>query len=120
VDDDLFVSADPVQIEQILLNLILNALHSIASAGHNEPVLLSARKCGDRVVIEVLDRGIGVDPKIEKDLFSYFVSTKDGGLGIGLNLSATLALSFGGKIEHRRPINGGARFLLDLPYAEES
>ncbi len=120
VEDNLFVSADPVQIEQILLNLILNALHSIASAGHHEPVLLSARKCGDRVVIEVLDRGIGVDPKIEKDLFSYFVSTKEGGLGIGLNLSATLALSFGGKIEHRRPKNGGARFLLDLPYAEES
>jgi len=120
VDPHLEIEVDPVQIEQILINLMKNAIDATGEAGRADPVHVSARRNGTSVEIEVRDRGTGVDPNIESDMFNYFVSTKRHGMGMGLNLSATLALSFGGRIEHRRPADGGARFVLVLPIVEHS
>ncbi len=117
-DPAIEIMADPVQIEQILLNLLKNAIDATSESGGTDAVQLTATRNGSRVEISVRDRGPGVDPSIEADMFNYFVSTKRFGMGMGLNLSSTIALAFGGRIEHRRPAGGGALFVLTLPIVE--
>ena len=107
------VDVDPVQLEQILANLLRNAAE--ATAGVPEPVIrVRARPHGaDRTCICVEDNGPGVAQ--EADLFSPFVSTKVDGLGVGLAIARTIIEGHGGRIWHEARAEGGAVFLLTVP-----
>ncbi|MCM5553425.1 ATP-binding protein [Pleomorphomonas sp. NRK KF1] len=118
---DLSVLADSNRLEQILVNLVANALD--ATEGVEAPRIgLSARMDGDRVFIEVRDNGPGFGENERERLFEPFFTTKDsgGGLGLGLAISAGIARDFGGSLSAANLTEGGALFVLDLPLATAS
>ncbi|OZB20647.1 MAG: hybrid sensor histidine kinase/response regulator [Marinobacter sp. 34-60-7] len=113
------VLADPVQVQQVALNLIRNALEATRAAGSTVPVRVSARRCGEHCVrIAVRDHGVGVPEEAEDKLFHPFYTTKDDGMGIGLATCRSLIQGQGGEIGYERPEDGaGACFFFTLPVA---
>ncbi|AXK43994.1 ATP-binding protein [Erythrobacter aureus] len=115
ISPKLQVQADEIQIEQVLLNLIRNALEANEEAGRSG-VKISARELSvDMIGISIADVGNGIPADLQPKLFDFFVSTKDDGMGIGLPISRTIVEAHGGKIsiEDREPY--GAVFRLMLP-----
>jgi PAS domain S-box-containing protein len=112
------VLADPIQVQQVALNLIRNALESTRAAESDAPVEVSARRCGQHCVrIQVRDHGVGVSEQAEEMLFHPFHTTKDDGMGIGLATCRSLIQAQGGDIAFERPEDGGACFYFTLPVA---
>lgn len=112
------VTADPVALEQILHNLLNNALQAMASvpsAQRRLQLIIDAQ--GDRGVLRVLDGGTGLAPAVLAQLFQPFTSTKAGGLGLGLSLSESLASAMGGSLSAQNVQPAGAEFRLELPLA---
>ncbi|WP_092021189.1 ATP-binding response regulator [Marinobacter zhejiangensis] len=110
------VMADPVQVQQVTLNLIRNALEATRAAGSSEPVNVTAVRTGNGFVrIDVTDRGTGLPEDAESKLFLPFYTTKPEGMGIGLPMCQSLIKSQGGEIGFERPEQGGARFYFTLP-----
>jgi two-component system sensor kinase FixL len=109
------VVVDPVQIQQILVNLARNALEAVK--GWPEPeVVITTRRAARGVAIEVEDNGPGIRENALPDLFKTFTSSKTGGLGLGLAISRTIAQSHGGTLEVDPGGRGrGAQFTLTLP-----
>lgn len=117
----LAVQADPVALEQIVHNLLSNALHALALVEAGDRRLeLVARAEGDRVGIRVRDSGPGIPAEALPRLFEPFFTTRaeSGGLGLGLSLSETLAVGMGGSLAGRNAPPRGAEFRLELPRAE--
>jgi two-component system sensor kinase FixL len=114
------VSADPVQLQQVLLNLTRNSVDAIRSGVRKEPGISIAtdRTPRDGVRIAVTDCGPGVAPQLGDDIFHPFVTTKLEGLGVGLAISRTIVQSYGGKLTYRDNPSGGAIFEVDLPPIE--
>ena len=106
------VLGDRVQLQQVLLNLIINACEAMASGGTREPRLfIGARADRDRtkVHLSVRDNGVGIPPDLLSRLFEPFVSTKEQGLGIGLSISRTIVATHGGHLwAENNPEGGGA------------
>ena len=112
------VLADPIQVQQVALNLIRNALEATRSAESELPVEVSARVTVDGGVrVEVRDHGIGLADDAEEKLFLPFYTTKDEGMGIGLPTCRSLIQAQGGEIGFERPEGGGACFFFTLPVA---
>ncbi|PTW62096.1 two-component system sensor kinase FixL [Breoghania corrubedonensis] len=109
------VDVDPVQIQQILVNLIRNALEVVKNADERW-IRISSRQDGDDVVVEVADSGPGIPPANLRNLFRAFSSTKKKGLGLGLAISKSIAQSHGGDLSVDAGGDGrGAIFTLKLP-----
>jgi signal transduction histidine kinase len=107
----------PDDLKQVLLNLVLNA---VEAAPEGSPVEIVASRSGDRVVLEVLDRGPGLDAATEGRIFDPFFTTKDDvqGVGLGLYTADGLVRSAGGTLSASNRAPGpGARFTVDLPAA---
>jgi C4-dicarboxylate-specific signal transduction histidine kinase len=108
-----------VQITQVLLNLIRNALESLA---HNDPgdreILVRAQRIGGDCEIAVCDNGPGVAPEILERMFDPFRTTKPRGTGLGLPMSRTIAQAHGGSVRFEAGTPRGACFILALPAAE--
>lgn len=111
-----FVRADKIQIQQVLTNLIRNAVEA-ASGSEAARVLISSRLDGDTIEICVADSGPGIDADV-RDIFSPFASTKGSGLGLGLSISRMIVDSFDGKIWADQTATEGARICISLPAAE--
>jgi len=112
------VLADPIQVQQVALNLIRNALEATRTAGSSTPVEVSAALCDTGCVrIEVRDHGTGLPEDAEDKLFLPFYTTKQDGMGIGLSMCRSLIQAQGGDIGFERPDDGGARFYFTLPVA---
>jgi two-component system sensor histidine kinase AauS len=113
---DVPLPIDQTRLEQILVNLIANALDAVR--GQSQPQLwFSGRQDGDNYVVEVRDNGPGIPPQARDHLFELFYTTKpgDAGLGLGLTLSASLAAAANGTLTVHHPPQGGAAFVLTLP-----
>jgi PAS domain S-box-containing protein len=120
-DDPPAIQADRVQIQQVLLNLLRNAMESMRDAGPAEdPVVVTTTFAGDSVEIAVRDRGAGVSETIEKELFQPFFTTKAGGLGMGLSISRSIVRSHGGRLGFTRNADRGTTFRLTLPAYTET
>ena len=107
---------DQTRLEQILVNLIGNALDAMQAQA--VPQLWLEGQSGDgKYRLLVRDNGHGIDPEARKHLFEPFFTTKPGeqGLGLGLTLSASLAAATGGSLAVEHPANGGTAFVLNLP-----
>ena len=118
---ELQLAIDQTRLEQILVNLIGNALD--ATAGEPLPMLwLDGEMDGERYALRVRDNGHGIDAQTRKHLFEPFFTTKPGdhGLGLGLTLSASLAAAAGGNLGVEHPADGGTTFILSLPLAAAS
>ncbi len=113
-DADL-VLADRVQVQQVLLNLIRNAIEAMESSELRELFVQSAPFTDGMVVINVADTGPGVSEEISAQLFQPFVTTKLHGMGVGLSISRTIVEAHGGKIWVEPNPGGGTIFRLTLP-----
>jgi two-component system, LuxR family, sensor kinase FixL len=109
------VLADKVQIQQVLLNLIRNAIESMLESERRELTLATELIEGDMMLmVSVLDTGAGIAPEISSQLFQAFVTTKREGMGVGLSISRTIIESHGGKIWVEPNPGGGSIFRFTL------
>lgn len=107
-----------IHILQILANLITNALDAMVDVDvEKRELCLSVYqdKSGNRLVIQVSDRGKGIDATVEKYLFEPFITTRKEGMGLGLSLSRSLAEALGGQLTLKNRLQGGAVAELVLP-----
>ena len=110
--------ADPVALDQILHNLLGNALHALAQVPVGERRLtVRAQTQGNRALLSVADTGCGITPDQMAHLFEPFFTTRAGGLGLGLSLCETLAASQGGSLDAAHNPPRGAVFTLSRPAA---
>jgi two-component system sensor kinase FixL len=108
------VMADRVQIQQVMLNLLRNAIDAMAQADKRH-LLVSTRLLGDDMVeVEVADTGGGIAPEIAAKLFQPFVTTKPQGMGIGLSISRSIIEGHGGRILVEPNPGGGTIFRFTL------
>ena len=109
------VLADRVQVQQVLLNLIRNAIEAMEGSELRELFVQSAPFANGMVVIDVADTGPGVSQEIASQLFQPFVTTKQHGMGVGLSISRTIVEAHGGQIWVEPNPGGGTIFRLTLP-----
>lgn len=113
-DPDLMVQAEPIRLEQVVVNLVQNAFEAMAEAKAPSPTLtIDVARRGRRIEIVIADNGPGIDPAIAATLFTPFVTTKPAGLGLGLVICRDIVAGFGGELSFR-PGEGGARFVISL------
>jgi signal transduction histidine kinase/CheY-like chemotaxis protein len=110
--------ADPYQLQQITLNLLVNAEQAILQGRGHGRIEVSTRKTEEgRIIIEVTDDGPGVPPEIATRIFDPFFTTKPSGVGTGLGLSIVYGIveQHGGEVAFENLRGGGARFSIELP-----
>ncbi|TDV55895.1 two-component system sensor histidine kinase AauS [Pseudomonas graminis] len=117
--DDVELAIDQTRLEQILVNLIGNALDAM-QAQPLPTLWLEGEVFEGRYRLRVRDNGHGIDAEARKHLFEPFFTTKPGeqGLGLGLTLSASLATAAGGTLNAEDPAEGGTMFVLVLPLVD--
>jgi two-component system sensor kinase FixL len=108
------VLADKVQIQQVLLNLIRNAVEAMESSPKRELIVSTAVAGQDMIAISVADTGSGIAPDAMSQLFQPFFTTKRQGMGVGLSISRTIVADHGGTIEATPNPEGGTVFRFTL------
>jgi C4-dicarboxylate-specific signal transduction histidine kinase len=112
------VWAEPVALDQIIHNLLMNALQALERTPAPERSLrLTLSSVGDQGILTVQDSGPGFPPDVLARIFEPFFSTREGGLGLGLSLCETLTSSLGGTLTARNHAPRGAELTLSLPLA---
>lgn len=116
-----YVQADPIQLQQVLLNLVRNAVDAMAEVPHRKRgVLVSTRRLGeDEVGISVIDHGHGISSEDAPRIFDPFFTTKAQGMGMGLSLSRSIVESHGGRLLFTDNPSGGTIFTMALPTLPE-
>lgn len=112
------VKGDPIQLQQVILNLIINAIDAISQAGATEREINVATAQSDAFAeIRIGDSGPGIAPTDVKNIFNPFFSTKPQGMGMGLAIVRTIVEAHGGKIAAENQPSRGALFTIRLPIA---
>jgi signal transduction histidine kinase len=117
------VTGDRVQLQQVILNLLLNASDAVRSVDDRprHVVIRTEREAGGHVRVMVQDAGVGIDPQALPRLFEAFYSTKAGGMGIGLSVSHSIIESHQGRIwVTANEGSPGATFAFSVPCSRES
>jgi CheY-like chemotaxis protein len=117
--DTAVVLGDRYELQQVLLNLITNAVQAVSSLqpGKRRRITLSTTRSDKEAILRVRDTGPGVPPHLVPYLFTPFFTTKapGEGTGLGLSLSYGLVKAHGGVLEYEAPAEGGAEFRVTLP-----
>jgi two-component system sensor kinase FixL len=108
------VLADKVQVQQILINLMRNAIEAMEASQRRELVLSTSVAEQGLIAISVADTGAGISPEVMSQLFQPFFTTKRHGMGVGLSISRTIVEAHGGKIEISPNPGGGTVFRFTL------
>lgn len=114
------VSAEPIQIQQVALNLIRNAVEACAQAGIAPKVEFILRGEANKVCFIITDNGPGVSEAHQQQLFQPFFTTKETGMGIGLTLCQSIIHAHGGEIGYRREADGRSTFYFWLPVSSSA
>ena len=109
------VVGDAVQLQQVMLNLVRNAIEAVQSGASEHLVVLRTAPCPAGVEMSVSDLGPGVDPAIQERLFQAFETTKPEGTGLGLAISRSIVENHGGQLAWRDHQPHGACFYFQLP-----
>jgi signal transduction histidine kinase len=111
------VRADRVQVQQVVLNLLRNALDAMSTVDDRPRDLLirTERQDGDSVQLSVKDSGAGFDPRTMAKLFEPFYSTKDDGMGVGLSVCRSIIENHQGRLWAAPNDDAGATFLFSIP-----
>ncbi len=113
------IVADRVLLEQVVMNLIMNALQAMHTMPPAQRVVtLSTAQEGARLLVRVEDCGTGIAPEVANKLFEPFFTTKKDGLGLGLNICRTIVEGHGGRLVAENGDTGGAVFTVYLPISE--
>jgi len=120
LDHDVHALCDGNRLEQVLVNLFTNALDAMQDSAVRQ-LTVSVERTADRVMIGVTDSGPGIAPEVRAHLFEPFFTTKPQGqgLGLGLAISEQIVREFGGLLRVESTAAGGARFIIELPLAEQ-
>ncbi|KYG20739.1 ATPase [Bradyrhizobium sp. AT1] len=115
---DLHVRGDPVQLQQVILNLIINAMDAVtdADAGRRE-ISVSTLRAGNQAEVRITDTGPGIAPADLAKVFDPFFTTKPQGMGMGLAIVKTIIEAHHGEIVAANHAAGGAQFTMRLPIA---
>ena len=116
------VTGDSVQLQQVILNLMLNAFGAMSDRelnGARRLVVRTKSIDGSSVLVEVQDSGTGIGPEKIESIFDPFVTTKPDGLGMGLSLCRSIVERHGGKIWAANNLDRGATFSITLPVTRE-
>ena len=109
------LEGDRIQLQQVVLNLVMNAIEAMQSAS---PRILSVRSCvskPDFVRVAIGDTGTGIDPSNHNHIFNPMFTTKERGMGIGLSICRSIIESHNGRIWVTRGIDKGSVFQFELP-----
>ena len=110
------VSGDKIQLQQVALNLIMNALEAMDENEKDKRILvIKVFEHDDKVIVEFIDNGIGLKQQEFECSFDSFYTTKQKGMGMGLTISRTLIEAHGGQLAARKNQDGGATFYFSLP-----
>ena len=110
------ISGDPVQLQQVLLNVIMNAIDAVRSkAPAQRTISITTRANGKQIETVIADSGHGVAAEDKARLFESFFTTKEHGLGLGLSICSRIVKSHGGKLSIENNADGGATAVLALP-----
>lgn len=113
------VLADRVQVQQVLVNLIRNAIDALSEGGPRRELGITTRMLGNNMVeVSVADTGSGIAPQVMTQLFQPFVTTKSKGMGLGLSICRTIVEAHGGKISADPRAGGGTIFRFTLRVAK--
>ena len=114
------VFVDRIQIQQVLINLVRNAVEAMRGAERRELRIATSDAGTSAIAVEVADTGPGIAEDIAQQLFTPFVTSKPGGMGIGLAISKRIIESHDGEIGVSRNASGGATFRFTLPVVSDS
>jgi len=118
VDDELLIKVNPSEIEQVILNLLNNAIQALGNSGTlQRRIVISATKSGRLIQLSVSDNGAGVPIEFKSQLFGLLSTTKQTGMGLGLWLCKHIITRYEGSIYYEDAVGGGTRFVVELPSA---
>jgi signal transduction histidine kinase len=111
------VQGDRVQLQQVILNLIMNATDAMATNAYADRQLVVETECNSNggVRISIRDRGHGLTPEAQARLFEPFFTTKPAGMGLGLKVCRTIITAHGGQLAGVNNPDKGATFYFELP-----
>jgi signal transduction histidine kinase len=114
-------TGDKSQLQQVLLNLMTNAIEAFPTKFEGvKNITVQTKLENDRIVMSVADNGVGISPEIEAVVFELLRTNKESGMGIGLWLSKTIIDSHQGSISFTTRVNQGTQFVVSLPLTVEA
>ncbi len=121
IRDSVQIVGDAVRTEQVLINLLRNALDAVESA-HERKVEVTLVREGSEAVVRIRDSGSGIPEQVAQHLFEPFFTTKASGkgLGLGLAISSSIVQAMNGQLTARNHEDGGAEFIVRLPAATDA
>jgi signal transduction histidine kinase len=114
------VSGDRVQIQQVLMNLIANAIDSMATKHGTRELCVKSKVRDSEVIVSVEDTGTGIEPKDVDRIFDPLYTTKSNGMGMGLSICRSILTAHGGRLWAEPNFPQGARFQFTLPPPQEN
>jgi two-component system sensor kinase FixL len=112
------VVVDKIQIQQVLLNLMRNAIDAMKNSLKKDLTISKELSANGLLTVSISDTGTGIQPEIREQLFQPFITTKAEGMGVGLSISRTIIDAHGGKLWVDDNPGGGANFRFTLPVAD--
>jgi signal transduction histidine kinase len=118
MDDRLAIYVNPAEIEQVILNLLNNAIQALANSGTLlRRIAIEVTQSGQMARLSISDNGGGVSAEFRPQLFELLSTTKQSGMGLGLWLCKHVITRYGGSIQYEDALGGGATFVFELPLA---
>lgn len=113
--ESLTVEGDPVHLQQVLINLLVNGMEAMSTTTAQQRLEIRLYRQGDQGVLSVSDSGVGLSAELVERLFERFFSTKKNGMGMGLAISRSLIEEHGGRIWVESQLGQGTTFFVSLP-----